>query len=131
MGRAQLPGLRRNCFQHGGKQPARQNRKRHAHRFSKRLQFHRSLPQTVLAGAKVQSRDQAGCRINRFEPFVVFLIWPARVYLDTITTLAEVRGWKPRSLAAKMAAATDRKSTRLNSSHLGISYAVFCLKKKK
>src|SRR5256885_12745063 len=28
-------------------------------------------------------------------------------------------------------AATDRKSTRLNSSHLVISYAVFCLKKKK
>src|SRR2546426_7588443 len=26
---------------------------------------------------------------------------------------------------------TDRKSTRLNSSHLVISYAVFCLKKKK
>src|SRR5947199_3553651 len=33
-----------------------------------------------------------------------------------------------RSLAAK---GRDRKSTRLNSSHLGISYAVFCLKKKK
>src|SRR5258705_9119940 len=29
------------------------------------------------------------------------------------------------------AGALDRKSTRLNSSHLGISYAVFCLKKKK
>src|SRR5262245_62413910 len=28
-------------------------------------------------------------------------------------------------------APADRKSTRLNSSHLGISYAVFCLKKKK
>src|SRR5438067_10101647 len=27
--------------------------------------------------------------------------------------------------------ATDRKSTRLNSSHVSISYAVFCLKKKK
>src|SRR5436853_4928862 len=27
--------------------------------------------------------------------------------------------------------AVDRKSTRLNSSHLGISYAVFCLKKKR
>src|SRR5689334_24508347 len=27
--------------------------------------------------------------------------------------------------------ATDRKSTRLNSSHSSISYAVFCLKKKK
>src|SRR5439155_5844209 len=29
------------------------------------------------------------------------------------------------------AAALDRKSTRLNSSHVAISYAVFCLKKKK
>src|SRR5437899_10258165 len=28
-------------------------------------------------------------------------------------------------------ASGDRKSTRLNSSHLGISYAVFCLKKKQ
>src|SRR5437868_9986422 len=28
-------------------------------------------------------------------------------------------------------AKTDRKSTRLNSSHVSISYAVFCLKKKK
>src|SRR5437899_9439388 len=28
------------------------------------------------------------------------------------------------------ASSRDRKSTRLNSSHLGISYAVFCLKKK-
>src|SRR5258705_1510134 len=30
-----------------------------------------------------------------------------------------------------VAVSLDRKSTRLNSSHLGISYAVFCLKKKK
>src|SRR5437899_6513492 len=30
----------------------------------------------------------------------------------------------------KVTCLTDRKSTRLNSSHLGISYAVFCLKKK-
>src|SRR5262245_64971310 len=35
-----------------------------------------------------------------------------------------------RVAAATAAAARDRKSTRLNSSHLGISYAVFCLKKK-
>src|SRR5437899_10254875 len=34
-----------------------------------------------------------------------------------------VAGWPHEAL--------DRKSTRLNSSHLGISYAVFCLKKKK
>src|SRR2546426_9938898 len=37
--------------------------------------------------------------------------------------LAAVRPGPPRS--------RDRKSTRLNSSHLVISYAVFCLKKKK
>src|SRR5437899_3969331 len=30
----------------------------------------------------------------------------------------------------RIAVQSDRKSTRLNSSHLGISYAVFCLKKK-
>src|SRR2546426_8328068 len=34
-------------------------------------------------------------------------------------------------VAAKSASTSDRKSTRLNSSHLVISYAVFCLKKKK
>src|SRR3712207_7768416 len=32
---------------------------------------------------------------------------------------------------ARAAARPDRKSTRLNSSHANISYAVFCLKKKK
>src|SRR5690625_5937467 len=31
----------------------------------------------------------------------------------------------------KVQAGLDRKSTRLNSSHVAISYAVFCLKKKK
>src|SRR5262245_64949580 len=35
-----------------------------------------------------------------------------------------------RSAIAAKGPAQDRKSTRLNSSHLGISYAVFCLKKK-
>src|SRR3989442_9761706 len=32
---------------------------------------------------------------------------------------------------ARILVAVDRKSTRLNSSHVRISYAVFCLKKKK
>src|SRR5437660_2456069 len=34
------------------------------------------------------------------------------------------------SSASPLAAPPDRKSTRLNSSHVAISYAVFCLKKK-
>src|SRR2546426_3688162 len=38
---------------------------------------------------------------------------------------------QPQELSQLDQALQDRKSTRLNSSHLVISYAVFCLKKKK
>src|SRR5256885_17211507 len=38
---------------------------------------------------------------------------------------------KPGKTEGSIGGALDRKSTRLNSSHLVISYAVFCLKKKK
>src|SRR3712207_8348344 len=37
---------------------------------------------------------------------------------------------RPRRLCRRVGAVLDRKSTRLNSSHANISYAVFCLKKK-
>src|SRR5690348_17692396 len=37
----------------------------------------------------------------------------------------------PRERAVRLGRRRDRKSTRLNSSHPSISYAVFCLKKKK
>src|SRR5690242_21073989 len=40
------------------------------------------------------------------------------------------RGFDLDYLDAKRADRLDRKSTRLNSSHMSISYAVFCLKKK-
>src|SRR2546422_6510166 len=40
-------------------------------------------------------------------------------------------GGKPKLQDAKKGLGLDRKSTRLNSSHGYISYAVFCLKKKK
>src|SRR5256885_17049047 len=40
-------------------------------------------------------------------------------------------GLRPVTRRPRRPAAADRKSTRLNSSHLVISYAVFCLKKKK
>src|SRR5437870_11485216 len=38
---------------------------------------------------------------------------------------------RPRLLVGHLEEEQDRKSTRLNSSHVAISYAVFCLKKKK
>src|SRR2546426_1839780 len=40
-------------------------------------------------------------------------------------------GWRRHAVAEGRWRRADRKSTRLNSSHLVISYAVFCLKKKK
>src|SRR5262245_66142535 len=46
---------------------------------------------------------------------------------DLIQQALQVAGEPPRARAQRR---QDRKSTRLNSSHLGISYAVFCLKKK-
>src|SRR5262245_63565190 len=76
---------------------------------------------------------------------------PPRSTLFPYTTLFRSwwhRCWQPRPVSRSPArgegedrrqshhaqeaiAVEDRKSTRLNSSHLGISYAVFCLKKKK
>src|SRR2546426_6166193 len=44
---------------------------------------------------------------------------------------AVVRGFEGFDPALDRSPRRDRKSTRLNSSHLVISYAVFCLKKKK
>src|SRR5690349_23479590 len=43
---------------------------------------------------------------------------------------ASVGAPRVRELPAAQHVGTDRKSTRLNSSHVEISYAVFCLKKK-
>src|SRR2546430_6028051 len=54
--------------------------------------------------------------------------------LDVLETTERVGGETFRAedrLAARLRLARDRKSTRLNSSHSQISYAVFCLKKKK
>src|SRR3712207_7754060 len=45
-------------------------------------------------------------------------------------TLLEKTQVQPKNLAARAGRWRDRKSTRLNSSHANISYAVFCLKKQ-
>src|SRR5256885_4392079 len=51
--------------------------------------------------------------------------------LDVGTRLADEGQGLVHVEGDDLRAAVDRKSTRLNSSHLVISYAVFCLKKKK
>src|SRR5438445_8842921 len=45
--------------------------------------------------------------------------------------LLESRACAPKQSVLRQTHEGDRKSTRLNSSHANISYAVFCLKKKK
>src|SRR5256885_11432679 len=55
------------------------------------------------------------------------LLWAIAAATVMLALLVEMSG----RLAAVSRRSLDRKSTRLNSSHLVISYAVFCLKKKK
>src|SRR3712207_7287306 len=58
-------------------------------------------------------------------------LWSWQIQVDHVST-DQVRGrdFRRTCLTVKVQP-IDRKSTRLNSSHANISYAVFCLKKKK
>src|SRR6266571_7176039 len=56
-------------------------------------------------------------------------LFPYTTLFRSLTTVAAIRA-RRRWCAAGDRAVRDRKSTRLNSSHMSISYAVFCLKKK-
>src|SRR5437660_8105322 len=56
---------------------------------------------------------------------------PALHRLALIVRGADVKGQEHLCCESLGLRAIDRKSTRLNSSHVAISYAVFCLKKKK
>src|SRR5699024_11609840 len=52
-------------------------------------------------------------------------------YIQRITLPKDQRIYIECGYSGQNLAQRDRKSTRLNSSHVSISYAVFCLKKKK
>src|SRR5690554_7618639 len=73
-----------------------------------------------------QSVKPSDIFIERTEKMPLGGFW-ATLRADPWTQKTLLTGLTPE-LAAK---ALDRKSTRLNSSHVRISYAVFCLKKKK
>src|SRR5690625_6521409 len=55
---------------------------------------------------------------------------PPRLPEGTAATVRDLVTQGAMGTAAILSADEDRKSTRLNSSHVAISYAVFCLKKK-
>src|SRR5256885_17235960 len=71
-------------------------------------------------------------------PYTTLFRSPAIIFIDEIDCVgrsrkADTHPEHQQTINALLAAmdGLDRKSTRLNSSHLVISYAVFCLKKKK
>src|SRR3712207_7401309 len=85
------------------------------------------LPETLPLEEQIADRDgpdgayQVGQKAAGHRVTGVFNTHTAEIYGQNI------EGCIGRSLQN----AADRKSTRLNSSHANISYAVFCLKKKK
>src|SRR5437870_7896473 len=90
-------------------------------------------------------RYSRACSVFAFLLFFLLLPRPPRSTLFPYTTLFRSLGVPRRSRegdaldgaggdarpASRRYLSRDRKSTRLNSSHVAISYAVFCLKKKK
>src|ERR1041385_1298608 len=84
------------------------------------------LSGVCLVAEHIRRRDEATC-----------IVWgvvdpQASVGLSGDDQVADSHGFNPghAALHEEERFATDRKSTRLNSSHGYISYAVFCLKKK-
>src|SRR3712207_6871674 len=82
------------------------------------------FPYTTLfrsrGGARAAVALRARAVVQRVEPVLHLLADGRRRH----------RGRAGRSGVVGLARGRDRKSTRLNSSHANISYAVFCLKKK-
>src|SRR5438477_7140580 len=71
---------------------------------------------------------------SRREPFCEFREAPYYTQSQTreeYQSIGSLELGRFRFKAFLLNAGRDRKSTRLNSSHMSISYAVFCLKKKK
>src|SRR5688572_31431181 len=85
------------------------------------------FPYTTLFRSGDATRLAAQPALERKDPFSVSTRWHRLYSGDHV----EGSGRRGQVQASRSSFAGDRKSTRLNSSHSQISYAVFCLKKKK
>src|SRR5207249_6753405 len=93
------------------------------------LSLHDALPSYMreVVGDAVRRVVEVSARVDRLGPGPRLRLLPEQEELNLgvgVEGEAEIRGPAERALE-------DRKSTRLNSSHVSISYAVFCLKKKR
>src|SRR5690625_7110986 len=76
-------------------------------------------------------KDCKTLRFTIFANFLYDLTWPSNRMFSLIRSNITIVLLIEYPTIVKIAATiVDRKSTRLNSSHVAISYAVFCLKKK-
>src|SRR5207249_11723353 len=80
-------------------------------------------PRSTLFPYTTLFRSDARCLVQRFSRDAAL----AAREIDDHDRVTECRVARERTAAPGLG---DRKSTRLNSSHVSISYAVFCLKKK-
>src|SRR2546426_6099039 len=81
----------------------------------------RRPPRSTLFPYTTLFRSRLFVKSRRVQEFIVGNLSSPQIELQAVTKFIFI------SLSEKV---RDRKSTRLNSSHLVISYAVFCLKKK-
>src|SRR3712207_7309018 len=79
------------------------------------------FPYTTLFRSTLRSTITAGS----------LTVSPPTVGIGLVSSRIGIRGRRDRHGTQPPSVLSDRKSTRLNSSHANISYAVFCLKKKK
>src|SRR5207253_8173259 len=93
------------------------------------LSLHDALPISLTLVRLPEVRFPPACQPAYTEALVVFD--PAKAKPDFyLRVIPSIRGAQPQHGTAMVGGDKDRKSTRLNSSHVAISYAVFCLKKK-
>src|SRR3712207_6896588 len=90
------------------------------------LPLHDALP--ILAPTAPANRDSRASRIPSSAPPATRTVGAGNPHHIGVTGSGRRRYASPASTPSHT---RDRKSTRLNSSHANISYAVFCLKKKK
>src|SRR5207248_10247228 len=91
------------------------------------LSLHDALP---ISSDRVEGRGLAGAVRADQREHLAFAHFEAEVFDREEAAEAHRQVFDFEEIHLRCKAGTDRKSTRLNSSHRTISYAVFCLKKK-
>src|SRR3712207_7534716 len=99
------------------------------------------FPYTTLFRSFVEGEARAFFRRYNYSEVRTPVFEEAQLFVRSVGEASDIvrkemfvfedKGGRELALRPEGTAGVDRKSTRLNSSHANISYAVFCLKKKK